>query len=85
MAEMDLTQRHFDGLPTLPNGYFGMFLLSLVPSLWFRVMDPLLLAHAKRDPQRINFDPTRRDTLCARYGLEDRMPAEDAATTRAAA
>jgi len=78
--------RHFEGLPTLPNGYFGMFLLSLVPSLWFRVMDPILLAHAERDPARIHFDPRRREELCARYGLEDRVPVEEApAMARAAA
>ena len=63
-----------------------MFLVALVPSLWFRVMDPLLLAHAERDPQRINFDPTRRAALCARYELEGLEPVEEvAATTRVAA
>jgi alkane 1-monooxygenase len=63
-----------------------MFLLSLVPSLWFRVMDPILLAHAERNPARIHFDPKRREELCARYGLEDRLPAEEApAMARAAA
>ncbi|MGB5811716.1 MAG: alkane 1-monooxygenase [Polyangiales bacterium] len=78
--------RHFDGVPTLPNGYFGMNLLSLVPPLWFRVMDPILLAHTDHDPARINFDPKRRATLCARYRLEDGHAREQAeATTRAAA
>lgn len=32
--------RHFDGSPQLPFGYPGAILLSLVPPLWFRVMDP---------------------------------------------
>ena len=78
--------RHFDGLPTLPNGYFGMFLVALVPSLWFRVMDPLLLAHTQGSPERINFDPRRRAALCARYGLEDAQALEETgAATRAAA
>jgi alkane 1-monooxygenase len=63
--------RHFDELPTLPNGYFGMFLVALVPSLWFRVMDPLLLAHVERDSARIHFYPKRRQELCHRYGLAD--------------
>jgi alkane 1-monooxygenase len=35
--------RTFDNLPQLPSGYFGMFLLAYVPSLWFKVMDPRLL------------------------------------------
>jgi alkane 1-monooxygenase len=63
--------RHFDDLPTLPNGYFGMFLVALVPPLWFRVMDPLVLASAERDPRRIHFDPKRRQALCERYELAD--------------
>jgi alkane 1-monooxygenase len=78
--------RHFDGVPTLPNGYFGMFLVALVPALWFRVMDPLLLAHVERDPQRINFDPKRHAALCARYELEELVPVEGTAVaTRVAA
>lgn len=31
--------RHTDQSPQLPTGYPGMVLLSLVPPLWFRVMD----------------------------------------------
>jgi alkane 1-monooxygenase len=73
--------RHFEGLPTLPNGYFGMNLLSLVPPLWFRVMDPLLLAHTEHDPARINFDPRRRAALCGRYGLEDAQKLEEVGDT----
>jgi alkane 1-monooxygenase len=63
-----------------------MFLVALVPSLWFRVMHPLLLQHANRDTARINFDPKQREALCARYGLEDANAVEETgATTRAAA
>jgi alkane 1-monooxygenase len=62
--------RHFDGVPTLPNGYFGMFLVCLIPPLWFRVMDPRLLQHTGRDPRRIHFDPKRKAALCARYQLQ---------------
>jgi alkane 1-monooxygenase len=31
--------RHYDGVPQLPYGYAGTFVLALVPPLWFRVMD----------------------------------------------
>jgi alkane 1-monooxygenase len=61
--------RTFDNLPQLPSGYFGMFLLAYVPSLWFKVMDPRLLELVGTDLERINFDPQRRDALIARYGL----------------
>jgi len=62
--------RHFDDLPTLPNGYFGSYLLAYVPWLWFRVMDPRLLAlpHVAGDLDRINIDPRRRARIEARYG-----------------
>jgi alkane 1-monooxygenase len=46
--------RHFEAAPQLPTGYFGMFLLALVPPLWRRVMDPRVLAHVGGDIGRIN-------------------------------
>lgn len=61
--------RHFDEAPQLPSGYFGMFLLAFLPPLWFRVMDPRVIAHAEGDESRINLDPPRRAELVARYGL----------------
>jgi len=62
--------RHFDNLPQLPSGYFGMFPLSWVPPLWFKVMDPRLLAltHVQGDLDRVNVDPKRRARIYARYG-----------------
>ncbi|NDY96393.1 alkane 1-monooxygenase [Wenzhouxiangella limi] len=48
--------RDFPDLPRLPGGYFGMFVLAYVPALWFRVMDPRLLAlpHVQHDLARVN-------------------------------
>ena len=37
--------RHFDGLPELPSGYAGMILLAYCPPLWFKVMNPRVVAH----------------------------------------
>jgi alkane 1-monooxygenase len=67
--------RHFDELPTLPNGYFGMFTLAYFPPLWYRVMDPLLLRAVQRDPCRINFQPSKREMLTKKYGLHASSPA----------
>ena len=64
--------RHFDDLPTLPNGYFGMFLVALVPPLWFRVMNPRLLDAVEHDLARIHFHEPQREALIAQYGLADR-------------
>ena len=33
---------HHDDAPQLPTGYPGMMILSLIPPLWFRVMNPRL-------------------------------------------
>jgi alkane 1-monooxygenase len=61
--------RHFNELPTLPSGYFGVYLLAYVPWLWFRVMDSRLLAlpHIEGDLSRINIDPARRDAIYRKY------------------
>lgn len=63
--------RHFEDVPQLPNGYFGMFIIAYIPPLWFHVMDRRLLDAVKRDPEKINFDPARRAELMRRYGISD--------------
>jgi len=67
--------RHFDNLPTLPNGYFGAYLLAYVPWLWYRVMDKRLLAlpHVAGDLDKLNIEPRRKEALYRKYG-----PAENA-------
>ncbi len=69
--------RHFAALPTLPNGYFGTYLLAYVPWLWFRVMDRKLLAlpHVDGDLDRVNIDPRSRARLEARYAPPADRPA----------
>lgn len=63
--------RHFDNLPRLPSGYFGMFTIAYVPPLWRRVMDERLLGVVGRDAACINLDPRQRDALIKRYDLRD--------------
>lgn len=63
--------RHFDNLPTLPNGYFGMFLVAYIPSMWFHVMDRRLLKAVGRDARFINIEPSQRARIVRRYGLTD--------------
>ena len=62
--------RHFDDLPTLPSGYWGMFVLAWLPPLWFRIMDPRLVAAVGGRAARINFVAGKRDRLVARHGLD---------------
>ena len=61
--------RHFDDLPTLPNGYFGVYLMAYVPWLWFRVMDSKLLAlpHIDGDLTKVNIDPAKRDAILRKH------------------
>ena len=46
--------RHYEDVPQLPSGYFGMFLLAYLPPLWFRVMDPRVLERVDGDMERVN-------------------------------
>jgi alkane 1-monooxygenase len=70
--------RHFENLPQLPNGYVGMFLACYIPPLWFRLMDPHVVAWAEGDASRIHFQAGRKAGLVRRHGLRDE-PATEAA------
>ena len=61
------TLRNFDNLPRLPNGYAGMILLAYVPPLWFRVMNPKVVAHFNGDMTRANIKPSIHDRVLAQY------------------
>jgi alkane 1-monooxygenase len=64
--------RNYPALPTLPNGYFGVYLLAYVPKLWFHCMDKRLLAlpHVQGDLDKVNIDPAARPALFLRYGRD---------------
>lgn len=61
--------RDFPELPTLPVGYFGMFILAYIPPLWFLIMNPRLIKAVGGKTSRINFEPGKREQLLQRYGL----------------
>ena len=46
--------RNFAELPRLPSGYPGSFLLASVPPLWFKVMNPKVMAWAGGDIEKVN-------------------------------
>ena len=62
--------RDFPELPSLPSGYFGMFLVAYVPPLWFKIMNKRLLDVVGKRADDINMLPSKRDLLIQRYGLE---------------
>ena len=51
-------------------------LLAWVPWLWYRIMDPRLLAlpHIDGDLAKINIDPDRRAEIDERYHSDDGEP-----------
>ena len=64
--------RHFDDIPSLPNGYLGMLVVAWIPPLWFRVMDHRLMAlpHVAGDLDKVNIDPRARPSLFLRWGRD---------------
>jgi len=59
--------RHFEYAPQLPAGYAAMILIAYVPPLWFRVMNPRVVAHYNGDMALANIKPSIRDKVLARY------------------
>jgi alkane 1-monooxygenase len=59
--------RHFDNVPEMPNGYFGMFVLSYWPPFWFWIMNRQLVNAVEADSEQINFLPRKRTALMKRY------------------
>jgi alkane 1-monooxygenase len=59
--------RDFKESPVLPTGYAGMIVLTWVPAIWRRVMDPRVLAHFDGDITRANLHPRKRDKIIAKY------------------
>jgi alkane 1-monooxygenase len=59
--------RDFKESPVLPTGYAGMIVLTWVPAIWRRVMDPRVLAHFDGDISRANLHPRKRDKIIAKY------------------
>ncbi len=60
--------RHFEEAPQLPTGYAGMSLITLIPPLWNRIVDPVLVAHAKGDLEKLNVHPPARARLARKWG-----------------
>jgi alkane 1-monooxygenase len=49
---------HYDESPQLPGGYASMFLLALVPPLWFSIIDPLVAQHQQKLQAKRRTDAT---------------------------
>ncbi len=63
--------RHFEDSPQLPSGYAGMILIAYFPTLWFKLMDPLVVRHHGGDLRKANVLPAARGRLFAKYQVAD--------------
>ena len=61
------TLRHFDGVPELPSGYTAMIMVAYVPWLWFKIMDPKVVAHHQGNMALANIKPSKREAVLRRY------------------
>ncbi|WP_175853289.1 alkane 1-monooxygenase [Burkholderia cepacia] len=59
--------RHFDDSPQLPAGYATMILFAYVPPLWYRVMNPRVVAHYGGNMAQSNIKPSIRAWVLAQY------------------
>jgi len=62
--------RDFEGIPRLPSGYPGCFGMAAIPWIWFKVMDPKVMAWAGGDIAKVNIDPDKKEKLYAKYGRQ---------------
>src|SRR3546814_12205808 len=58
--------RHFGEAPQLPSGYASMILPAYLPPLWFKIMDPKVVAHYHGDMHLANTNPSRHYEVIAR-------------------
>ena len=65
--------RDFPNLPRLPSGYPGMYLLAAIPPLWYRVMDPKVVAWAGGDLSKVNMHASAADRIRLTYGARQKV------------
>jgi len=63
--------RHFEELPELPSGYATMIVMAYATPIWWRVMDPKVVAHYDGDVTRANILPRKRQRILAKYGADN--------------
>lgn len=61
--------RHIPDSPQHPTGYAAMIVLALIPPLWFRVMDPRVVALYGGDVCKANLHPRKAEKLKRRFQL----------------
>ena len=68
--------RDYPDVPALPTGYGGCFALAAIPSVWFKIMDPKVMAWAGGDISKVNIDPRRKEKLTKKWAGAELAAAE---------
>ena len=76
--------RDYEESPVLPTGYAGMIVLSIVPAIWRRVMDPRVAAHFGGDLTLANISPAQAgpDPGGARAAVEEAASSREQVAVR---
>jgi len=67
--------RDYDNVPKLQAGYPWMFVLAMVPPVWFAIMNPRVAEWAEGDMNKVNIDPEAKDDMFTRYHKVDQKEA----------
>lgn len=59
--------RDYEDAPSLPSGYPLCMAISMIPPLWFSIIDKKVVSWADGDLTRVNMDSDKRDELFQRY------------------
>ena len=59
--------RDYDDVPSLPSGYPLMFLVAMIPPLWFSIMDKKVIDWAGNDMDKVNIDPDSKELVYNKY------------------
>ena len=59
--------RDYDNVPKLQAGYPWMFVLAMIPPLWFAIMNPRVAEWANGDMTKVNVDPDSKETMFTRF------------------
>jgi len=59
--------RDYDDVPSLPSGYPWMFVLAMIPPIWYSIMDPKVIAWSGGDMNKVNIDTDKSDIIFQLY------------------
>jgi len=59
--------RDYEDVPTLPSGYPWMFVLAMIPPVWYSIMDPKVVKWSGGDMNKVNIEPDLYEKVFEKY------------------